>query len=38
MSDARWDDPREYDARDCGDDWPRVYDRHDRMNTMLVTV
>jgi hypothetical protein len=24
MSDARWDDPREYDARDRGDEWPRV--------------
>ena len=30
MSDARWNDPREYDARDRGDQWPRVYDPRDR--------
>jgi hypothetical protein len=30
MSDARWGDPREYDARDHGDEWPRVYDPRDR--------
>jgi len=30
MSDARWDDPRQYDARDLGDEWPRVYDTRDR--------
>jgi len=30
MSDARWDDPREYDARDQGNEWPRVYDPRDR--------
>jgi hypothetical protein len=24
MPDARWDDPREYDARDRSDEWPRV--------------
>ena len=30
MSDPRWSDPREYDARDRGDDWPRVYDPRDR--------
>ena len=30
MSDARWGDPREYDARDRGDDWSRVYDVRDR--------
>ena len=33
MSDARWRDPREYDARDCDDERSRVYgerDRHDR--------
>ena len=30
MSDARWNDPREYDARDLGDEWPRVYDTRDR--------
>ena len=30
MSDARWNDPREYDARDSGDEWPRVYDPRDR--------
>ena len=30
MSDARWDDPREYDARDRSDEWPRVYDPRDR--------
>jgi hypothetical protein len=29
MSDARWSDPREYDARDR-DEWPRVYDPRDR--------
>ncbi len=29
MSDARWDDPREHDARDR-DEWPRVYDARDR--------
>src|SRR5205823_3917077 len=30
MSDARWGDPREYDARDSGYEWPRVYDPRDR--------
>ena len=30
MSDARWDDPRDYDARDPGDEWPRVYDPRER--------
>ena len=30
MSDALWGDPREYDARDPGDEWPRVYDPRDR--------
>jgi hypothetical protein len=30
MSDARWDEPREYDARDRGDELPRVYDPRDR--------
>ena len=30
MSDARWGDPREYDARDPDDQWPRVYDPRDR--------
>jgi hypothetical protein len=30
MSDARWGDPREYDARDRGNEWPRVYDARDR--------
>jgi hypothetical protein len=30
MSDARWDDPREYDPRDRVDEWPRVYDPRDR--------
>jgi hypothetical protein len=30
MSDARWSDPREYDARDRSDEWPRVYDTRDR--------
>ena len=29
MSDARWNDPREYDARDS-DQRPRVYDPRDR--------
>ena len=30
MSDARWSDPREYDARDPGYEWPRVYAPRDR--------
>ena len=30
MSDARWNDPREYDARDPDDQWRRVYDPRDR--------
>jgi hypothetical protein len=30
MSDARWNDPREYEARDRDDDWPRVYDARGR--------
>jgi hypothetical protein len=30
MSDARWGNPREYDARDPGNEWPRVYDPRDR--------
>jgi hypothetical protein len=30
MSDARWGDPREFDARNPGDEWPRVYDPRDR--------
>jgi hypothetical protein len=30
MSDARWNDPREYEGRDGGDDRPRVYDEGDR--------
>src|SRR5215208_3011020 len=30
MSDARWRDPREYDARDRSDERPRVYDPRDR--------
>jgi hypothetical protein len=30
MSDARSRDPREYEARDPGDQWPRVYDARDR--------
>lgn len=30
MSDARWGDPREYDARDRNDDWARVYDPRDQ--------
>ena len=30
MSDARWGDPREFDARDRSDEWPRVYDTRDR--------
>jgi hypothetical protein len=30
MSDARWNDSREYDARDLGDELPRVYDTRDR--------
>lgn len=30
MSDCRWSDPREYDARDRDYKWPRVYDPRDR--------
>ena len=30
MSDARWNDSREYDARHLGDNLPRVYDTRDR--------
>lgn len=30
MSDARWNDSRDYDARDLGDELPRVYDTRDR--------
>src|SRR5262245_16670838 len=30
MSDARWNDPREYDARNRDDEWPRVYDARNR--------
>lgn len=30
MSDARWNDPREYGDRDCGDSRPRVYGERDR--------
>jgi hypothetical protein len=30
MSDARWDDPREYGERDRDNERPRVYDQHDR--------
>lgn len=30
MSDARWDDPREYGDRDRSDERPRVYDERDR--------
>ena len=30
MSDARWGDPREDDARDPDYEWPRVYDPRDR--------
>ncbi len=30
MSDVRWGDPRDYDVRDRGDEWPRVYDPRDR--------
>jgi hypothetical protein len=30
MSDARWDDPREYESRDRTDQWLRVYDPRDR--------
>jgi hypothetical protein len=30
MSDARWNDPREHDARNRGDEWPPVYDPRDR--------
>jgi len=29
MSDARWGDPREYDARNLDDELPRVYDARD---------
>jgi hypothetical protein len=30
MSDARWNDPREYGERDRGEEWPRVYEDRDR--------
>ena len=30
MSDARWNDPREDDVRDRGDEWSRVYNPRDR--------
>src|SRR5205823_2949546 len=30
MSDARWNDPREDDVRDRGDEWQGVYDPRDR--------
>jgi hypothetical protein len=30
MSDARWNDPREYGGRERGDERPRVYDERDR--------
>jgi len=30
MSDSRWNDPREYGARQRDDEWPRVYDPRDR--------
>jgi len=30
MSDSRWNDPRERDTRDRGDEWSRVYDPRDR--------
>jgi hypothetical protein len=30
MSDARWGDPRDYDARDRSDECPRVYAPRDR--------
>ncbi len=30
MSDARWDDPREYGERDRDDGRPRVFDQRDR--------
>ena len=33
MSDARWGDPREYDARDSGYEWPRVYDSRELLST-----
>lgn len=40
MSDARWGGPREYDARDPGDEWPRLYDPrekdgHDPRETLM---
>lgn len=37
MSDARWNDPREYGERDRDDDRPRVYDERDRMITIRAT-
>src|SRR3989442_10610351 len=30
MANARWGDLREFDARNPGDEWPRVYDPRDR--------
>ncbi len=40
MLDARWNDPREYDDRDRGDDRPRVYaergrDDHDPRHSLV---
>jgi len=40
MSDARWGDPREYDTRHSGDEWPRVYepryrDAHDPRDALM---
>jgi hypothetical protein len=40
MPDARWNDPREYDDRDRGDDRPRVYreryrDEHDPRDALM---
>ena len=35
MSDARWGDPRDYDARERNDEWPPVHDHATVMNTIL---
>jgi hypothetical protein len=37
MSDARWNDPREYGARDGDNRRPRVYDSVTRMITLRAT-
>ena len=38
MSDARWDDPREYGEPDRDDERLRVYDDRDRTTTIRATL